>query len=141
MSIHDLITALLGGGMLGGSVAAVTAVTGRRVGVSGHAHALLFGRGPDRRFAAWFLAGMVAAGGVAAALAPAAFSDGSGRPLLAFLLGGMLIGWGARRASGCTSGHGIAGVADRSPRSVTAVTLFGLAAMAIVKLWPVRGDQ
>lgn len=133
------LVALLGGALLGASTALVTAITGRRAGVSGHAGALLRGPGADRRFAGWFLAGMIVTGALAAAASPGAHVDATGRPLAAFLVGGALVGWGARRARGCTSGHGIGGVARASARSIVATALFGIAAAIVVAVWPAGG--
>lgn len=139
------LVALLGGALLGASTALVTAITGRRAGISGYAGALLRrasargGPGADRRFARWFLAGMIVTGAVAAAASPGAHVDATGRPLSAFLIGGALVGWGARRANGCTSGHGIGGVARASARSIVAIALFGIAAAIVVAVWPAGG--
>ena len=47
-------------------------------------------------------------------------------------LGGLLVGFGTRLSSGCTSGHGICGLARFSGRSLVAVVTFMLVAMATV---------
>ncbi len=50
-----------------------------------------------------------------------------------FLIGsGLLVGFGTRLASGCTSGHGICGIARLSPRSMIATALFMAAGFATV---------
>jgi uncharacterized membrane protein YedE/YeeE len=54
------------------------------------------------------------------------------------LLGaGALIGFGARTAGGCTSGHGICGVAQRSPASIAATATFVLVAVVVAHLLPI----
>ncbi|TXN26643.1 YeeE/YedE family protein, partial [Methylobacterium sp. WL93] len=45
---------------------------------------------------------------------------------------GLLVGFGTRLGSGCTSGHGVAGLARLSPRSLVAVLTFLSAGMATV---------
>ncbi len=50
----------------------------------------------------------------------------------AVILGGLLVGFGTRLGSGCTSGHGVCGLARLSPRSIAAVGVFMLAAIATV---------
>ncbi len=68
--------------------------------------------------------GLVAGGGLAV----------RGAVLLA---AGALIGFGARTAGGCTSGHGICGVAQRSPASVAATATFVLVAVVVAHLLPI----
>jgi hypothetical protein len=48
------------------------------------------------------------------------------------LAGGFLVGFGTRLGSGCTSGHGVCGMARRSPRSFTATIIFMVTAVATV---------
>jgi uncharacterized membrane protein YedE/YeeE len=48
------------------------------------------------------------------------------------VLGGLLVGFGTRLGSGCTSGHGICGLARLSPRSLVAVLTFMASAMLTV---------
>jgi len=40
------------------------------------------------------------------------------------IVGGLLVGFGSRMGSGCTSGHGVVGLARLSPRSIVAVVTF-----------------
>jgi uncharacterized membrane protein YedE/YeeE len=47
---------------------------------------------------------------------------------------GLLVGFGTRLGSGCTSGHGICGIARLSPRSLVATGVFMLAAIVVVAL-------
>jgi uncharacterized membrane protein YedE/YeeE len=48
------------------------------------------------------------------------------------IVGGLLVGFGTRLGSGCTSGHGVCGLARLSPRSLAATATFMLAAAATV---------
>lgn len=47
-----------------------------------------------------------------------------GQPVWKIILAGLLVGFGTRLGSGCTSGHGICGISRLSPRSITATILF-----------------
>lgn len=49
-------------------------------------------------------------------------------------LAGLLVGYGTRLGSGCTSGHGVCGISRRSPRSIAATTVFMLAGFMTVYL-------
>ena len=53
---------------------------------------------------------------------------------LAYSLGGLLVGFGTRIGNGCTSGHGVCGLARLSPRSFTAVVTFMMAAIITIFL-------
>lgn len=48
------------------------------------------------------------------------------------ILGGILVGFGTRLGSGCTSGHGVCGIARLSPRSIVATLVFMLTAAVVV---------
>ena len=64
-----------------------------------------------------------------------AFELDAGWPLI--LAGGLLVGFGTRLGSGCTSGHGVCGLSRLSPRSMVSVVLFmaaGMATVALIKL-------
>lgn len=135
MTTTQVIQALGGGALLGAALALVTAMTGQQLGISGMAAAILHPRATRRAVPAAFLVGVIACGallGVATDFA----RDASDRPLAAFAIGGVLVGWGARRANGCTSGHGVLGVARLGARSIVAIALFALAASTVVALWP-----
>ncbi len=58
----------------------------------------------------------------------------TGVPLWRLALGGFIAGFGARLAKGCTSGHGICGMASLQPASVLAVITFLATAMATAHL-------
>jgi uncharacterized membrane protein YedE/YeeE len=76
------------------------------------------------------------AGLIAAPLAIAA----SGAPLrtppmpgwIVIVIAGLLVGFGTRLGNGCTSGHGICGIARLSPRSIAATMTFMAVAMLVV---------
>jgi uncharacterized protein len=126
----------LAGGLLIGTAAAVLLVlSGRIAGVSGMAAAAfrIADRGPPWAQAAAFILGLPAG-----ALLIAAFSRRpeiaitSSIPLL--IAAGLLVGVGTRLGNGCTSGHGVCGMARLSLRSIAATATFMAAGFATVFL-------
>jgi uncharacterized membrane protein YedE/YeeE len=125
--------ALAGGILIGLAAAALILFNGRIAGISGIVGGLLR---PTRGDVAWrlaFLAGLVAAPfavGLAAPLAAPRIDAGEGTLAIA----GVLVGLGTRYGGGCTSGHGVCGIARRSPRSLAATGLFMAAGFLTVYL-------
>lgn len=125
-------TSVAGGALIGGAAALLMLLVGRIAGISGVLAGALAGlRNPSAGDLGWrlaFLAGMVAAPLVlAAAGAPLVVHLDAGLPAL--VVAGLLVGVGTRMGSGCTSGHGVCGIARGSPRSLAAVPAFLAAGM------------
>ncbi|WP_222622920.1 YeeE/YedE family protein [Ramlibacter cellulosilyticus] len=127
---------LAGGVLLGVASAAFILFNGRILGISGIVGGLL---GPKPGDAGWriaFLLGMLAAPFTFALLAPAGFlaapriDAGYG----ALVAAGLLVGFGTRHGSGCTSGHGVCGLSRLSPRSLVATLAFMAAGFLTVFL-------
>ena len=123
---------LAGGALIGLAAAGLMLANGRVAGVSG-----ILGRSlaPTRGELAWrlaFLAGLP----LGATLAKALFGDLNGfaitgrAPLL--VAGGLLVGFGTSLGNGCTSGHGVCGLARGSKRSLAATLAFMAAGFATV---------
>jgi uncharacterized protein len=125
-------SALLGGALIGLAATALYAATGRIAGISGIAGGLLrAGSASDAPWRLLFVAGLVIGAGLIALVAgsPALRIEASW-PLL--ILGGLLVGYGTQLGSGCTSGHGVCGIARLSPRSIAATVVFMAAAAVTV---------
>ena len=106
----------VGGLLIGLAVALMLLLNGRVAGISGVLGGLLTLRTGDKIWRAAFVAGLVPVAVVA--------------PLPAAVAGGLLVGFGARL--GCTSGHGLRGMARLSRRSVAATaTFFGVAMLTV----------
>ena len=133
------LASLTGGGLIGLSAAVLLLINGRIAGISGIVGALF--KQPDAGlFAnAAFVIGLVF-GPVLFLLLfkawPVVHIQWS-TPLLT--VAGMLVGFGTRMGSGCTSGHGVAGLARLSPRSIAAVATFLLMAILTVFLMRIGG--
>ena len=117
----------LGGGLLIGlASAAFILLNGRILGISGILGGMLAPRAGDIGWRIAFLLGMAAAPIVLALLIPPDFIRAStidaSYPVMA--LAGLLVGFGTRYGSGCTSGHGVCGLSRLSPRSLVATLTF-----------------
>jgi hypothetical protein len=134
--VHFTPLAALGGGLLVGlAAAAFILLHGRIMGVSGIFGGLLIPVKGDVFWRISFVLGLVAAPLIArfAGILPDARIDGGWAQLL---LAGLLVGFGTALGSGCTSGHGVCGIARLSPRSMVATVLF--VGSGMVTVWLVR---
>ncbi len=120
------VSSLLGGALIGLSAVVLMLLNGRIAGISGITAGLLSFSGPppDRGWRLAFVVGLVAAP-LMLMLA------GGNRPEIAFVaplpvmvLAGLLVGFGTVLGNGCTSGHGVCGIARLSTRSIIATAVF-----------------
>jgi hypothetical protein len=121
------VSALLGGLLIGAAASLLLWLNGRIAGISSVLGRLMLWRRGDRAWRTLFLLGLLIGAGAWAALgeAPAART---GVPLPLLLIAGLLTGYGTALANGCTSGHGVCGLARLSLRSLVAVLTFLAAA-------------
>lgn len=119
------LVSLAGGALIGLAAVALMALHGRIAGATGILTGFVFPQGlSDWSWRALMLLGMVGA--------PALVRTVTGEmPALdvpvstaALLVGGVIVGIGVTFASGCTSGHGVCGIARLSPRSIVATLMF-----------------
>lgn len=132
--MHDFtpLPAAIGGALIGLSAALLLLFNGRIAGIAGIAGGLLPPRSRDIAWRLLFIAGLVL-GALAHRLytgAPIGFTQA--QPLAWYAVAGGLVGYGTRLGSGCTSGHGICGLARLSPRSMVSVVIFMASAMLTV---------
>ncbi len=119
----------LGGGLLLGLASALfILVNGRILGISGIVGGLISPLKGDVGWRISFLLGMAAAPLVASFVFPQLLSAPRiDAGLIALVAAGLLVGFGTRLGSGCTSGHGVCGLSRLSPRSlVSTLTFMGL---------------
>ena len=117
------VSALIGGLLIGLSVALFFILNGRMIGISGMASNFLVSKN-NRVDNFLFLAGLI--------LGPLIYSYTTGKEinisisssLILLIIGGALVGFGTRLSSGCTSGHGISGISRFSLRSIIATITF-----------------
>jgi uncharacterized membrane protein YedE/YeeE len=131
---------LLGGALIGAASGLYLLAHGRIAGISGIVSGIL-DRAPDWRTRAAFAAGLVATGAVLGVFFPGLF--GVPQASLALVaLAGLLVGFGTRLGNGCTSGHGVCGVARLSRRSLVATATFILTgALTVLTLNRLGGAQ
>lgn len=130
MAIPESFQAGLIGGLVIGLASVVLMLSiGRIAGISGIAGSLLQRMPHDER--AWRLAFLVGLIGIGVIMAPAV-SLPTGTNVWLLGVAGLMVGFGTRLGSGCTSGHGVCGLARRSLRSFTAVMVFMLSGFITV---------
>jgi len=119
-----IIQSLAGGAMIGLASAVLLLGSGQIAGISGVTATLVRG---DAGHGAWrllFVAGLIGAPLLYAAVTGQGLGGSIDLPLPLIVAAGLLVGFGTRRASGCTSGHGVCGLGNLSLRSLVAVALF-----------------
>jgi len=127
-------TAVAGGALIGAAAVLLLATLGRVAGISGIAAGSLRAAEGERGWRWAFLLGLLTAAGLV--LWWQALPEASPRVLLRdalpawqLICAGLLVGFGTRLGSGCTSGHGVCGMARGSKRSLLAVLVFMACAM------------
>lgn len=122
----------LGGLLIGLAGAVMLLGLGRIAGVSGlAARAIGLGSGMDSRaIALAFILGLPLGAALVAVVRPVSITFPSS--VVVLVVGGLLVGFGTRLGSGCTSGHGVCGLSRLSLRSMTATALFMAAGFATV---------
>lgn len=130
------VPAAVGGAMIGAAAVLLMALNGRIAGVSGIVAGVLAPlRGEGRADFSWrlsFVVGLIAAPLAVSLAQGAPVRIATPHPLWMTALGGLLVGYGTRLGSGCTSGHGVCGVARMSKRSLAATATFMTTAIVTV---------
>lgn len=126
------VPAAIGGALIGLAAVLLMLSTGRVAGISGIFSGLLNLRGEDKDWRIAFLAGLVLTPILAGLI-----GYGMAQPALpsnwtVIVVAGLLVGFGTRLGGGCTSGHGICGMAQLSPRSIAATVVFMVMAIVTV---------
>ena len=123
------VSALVGGALIGLAATLLMALLGRVAGISGILNGLLPPPAPDRAWRLAFLLGLLGGTALVTLLRGEPLPvTSAGWPLL--VVAGGLVGLGTRLGSGCTSGHGVCGLARLSKRSTSSVLVFLVVAMA-----------
>ena len=124
---------LFGGVLIGLGAVILMALNGRIAGMTAILSGVLDPKSPDSQWRLAFLAGAIAAPMIATALG-AGFSFFSPTTGVVLALGGVIVGVGVTYGAGCTSGHGVCGLARFSPRSLVATATFMATTFATVTL-------
>lgn len=126
------LSALTGGALIGISVTLLLLFNGRIGGISGIMNGVFSAPKSDLIWRLVFLAGLVLGAFIFQLLVPDFNIPRQNYSLLLLGLGGFLIGFGTRMSGGCTSGHGICGIASLSIRSFIATLTFMATGMITV---------
>jgi hypothetical protein len=128
------ISALIGGALIGLSAALLMLLTGRIAGISGIFGGCLTLGANDRGWRLAFIAGLISAPLLGALVGFGLAAPSMPRSWMVIVSAGLLIGFGTRLGGGCTSGHGVCGVARLSARSIAATAIFMATAIIVVFL-------
>lgn len=101
-------------------------------GISGIMNGLFQSPKEEKYWRLSFLIGLIVGAIIFQAIAPDFFIPRKNYPLWLIATGGYLVGVGTRLGSGCTSGHGICGIANLSKRSIFATLTFMTSGMLTV---------
>jgi uncharacterized membrane protein YedE/YeeE len=137
--MDTILLPLAGGVLIGLAAGAFLLLSGRIAGISGVLGGLL---APVRGSIAWrvaFLIGLFGGGFLLLGMYPSAFPEAIHTPYSKLIAAGLLVGFGTRLGSGCTSGHGVCGLGRFSPRSLIATGTFVFTGVVTVLLVSVFG--
>ena len=126
--------ALAGGALIGLASVMLFILSGRIAGISGIAGGLMSGKLSGSGWRAAFIIGLIAGGLLCPLLLGKALDVDMQSPWWMTLLAGLLVGFGSRLGNGCTSGHGVCGLARFSRRSAAATATFMAVAFLTVYL-------
>ena len=126
------IAALIGGALIGLSAMLLMMLTGRIAGISGILAGCLAFAGGDKGWRLAFVGGLVIAPLLGLLVGLPMVQPVMPSSWLVVIAAGLLVGFGTRLGGGCTSGHGVCGIARLSPRSIVATCVFMAVAMMVV---------
>jgi uncharacterized membrane protein YedE/YeeE len=129
------VQALVGGLLIGTAVTLTLWTSGRIAGISGILAGSLFQKGQEAFWRGLFLCGLLLGGATYSLFNGGLEIETEATPLMT-ILAGLLVGFGTRMGNGCTSGHGVCGIARFSRRSLVATITFMMVAMLTV--WVIR---
>ncbi|MEQ8598322.1 MAG: YeeE/YedE family protein [Devosia sp.] len=126
------VASLFGGALIGLSAVLLMAFHGRIAGMTGILSGLLPPMSSDWAWRAAFVAGAIVAPILILGVSETAIGYDSPVPMPWVIVSGLIVGGGVYFSSGCTSGHGVCGMARLSPRSLAATATFMAAAFLTV---------
>lgn len=132
MGAYSYYHALAGGILIGVASLIAAVVTGKVPGISGVFGRLLLPATRDKMWRVVFLVGLIGGAACSFVLWESAGVFRLARPLAVMALAGVLVGFGTRLGKGCTSGHGVCGVATGAKDSIAATLIFVGAAIVTV---------
>jgi len=141
MTDFSFINAFTGGTLIGLAVVLMFLGNGRITGISGIVGGMVK---PKKNQTSWrlvFILSLIVGGSLYPWLWGQDLAVELGSPWYVYVIAGLLVGFGTRTGSGCTSGHGICGLARFSPRSLVATVTFIATAAVTHTLVQMLGGQ
>jgi uncharacterized membrane protein YedE/YeeE len=135
MGDYSYYHALAGGVLIGVASLFAAALSGKVPGISGVFGRLLVPKTPDKAWRVIFLLGLIGGAALSFLSWESAALFRPTRPLAVMALAGSLVGLGTRLGKGCTSGHGVCGVATGARDSIVATIIFVGVAMVTVFIY------
>lgn len=136
LTAANILPPLLGGVLIGLASITLMLFNGRIAGISGIFSGAITEAPSEKPWRIAFVGGLVLGGVALLAAMPSAFST-TPASLPLTIVAGLLVGFGTRLGSGCTSGHGVCGLSRFSPRSLVATLTFiatGMIAVGVVRV-------
>jgi uncharacterized membrane protein YedE/YeeE len=134
MASFDLLSALLGGALIGLASVLLMMLTGRIAGISGIFGGCLTLVIGDKVWRLAFIAGLILAPFASGLLGYPVPTPQMPTSWAMIAIAGCLVGFGTRLGGGCTSGHGVCGIARLSVRSIVATAIFITSAIVVVSI-------
>lgn len=133
VNVDSWTRAAMGGGMIGLAAALMIVFNGRIAGVSGALGGLILDRkGAEAPWRALFLGGLILGALLVGLVRPDLVVAGLLTGWVGTIAAGLIVGFGTRMGSGCTSGHGVCGIGRLSRRSFVATCSFMFAGFVTV---------
>ena len=131
MMTHEYFLAAAGGALIGISAVLLLWFNGRIAGISGIVNGAFTRQSSESGWRIAFIVGLVLGALTYQLLTAAVLIERDDYPLGLTIVAGLLVGFGTRLGSGCTSGHGICGIGRLSIRSIVATGLFVMIGMLV----------
>jgi uncharacterized membrane protein YedE/YeeE len=128
------VSAAIGGALIGLAAVLLMLLAGRIAGISGIFAGCLAPADGDNGWRFAFLGGLMLAPVTGAAVGYGLSAPQMPASYAVIVAAGVLVGFGTRLGGGCTSGHGVCGIARLSPRSIAATAVFMATAILVVAL-------
>ena len=132
MTEYTLFQSLVGGLLIGMSVSIMLFCNGKVAGISGIIGGMFQKDTQDLSWRALFLLGLLSGGYLLGSTQLAHDMVSLDRSYQSIIVAGLLVGFGTRLGSGCTSGHGVCGISRFSARSLAATLTFLTAGAVLV---------
>lgn len=131
MNTNHYLMAAIGGVLIGTASVLLLWLNGRIAGISGIMNGVFAKQWNETAWRIAFILGLVAGGFVYQWATSAPLIQRTDFPFWMTIVAGLLVGYGTRMGSGCTSGHGICGISRLSVRSIAATATFVLVGMLV----------